>query len=139
MTIILTVTMLNMTDKELLLLEKLKGILNARLSYMKAYTKVDVNVEIREEVLRASENGLEKVPIEPTEYVVIKYYKPKLDYLNKQGFEQIEFPVVDLPFRVAHYLRKLEKEKTKFFKRVSPEKKSFFEKLKFKLKTIIKL
>lgn len=107
-------------------LNKLEEILKEYVKYLKVYKQVVISTEVKNKVLKATYSNivnnygiteqvskLEEIGIEPTEYVKVKYFDVKLDYLNENGFESIEFPAEDLDKRIEHYRNKLKYIKEK--------------------------
>ena len=104
-------------DKKLL---KLIAILNAWLKYSKLWTKVDVKIVSKTNLLTASykkvtEYGEEKtimtstqyerIPL--TEYICVTYSGPKDNWKGKIEFQSIEFPMEKLDKRIEHYENKV--------------------------------
>lgn len=95
-------------------LDALRSVLRERLPYMKVYTDVSVYTEEKTTRVEMINGRMVDVPIQKTMYVVVEYNKPKLNFMNQNGFERIEFPILDLNKRLEHYRNKLKYEREKF-------------------------
>lgn len=113
--------LLKMNNEEKI--NKLLTILNEYVKYLKLYSEVEVNVFTKTTLLcstykldefgRTVTDKLTDDEIKPTEYVMVKYKTPKLNWMVPSGFESIEFPMEDLDKRIEHYKNKLKYVKEK--------------------------
>lgn len=113
--------LLKMNNEEKI--NKLLTILNEYVKYLKLYSEVEVNVFTKtillcstyklDEFGRTVTDKLTDDEIKPTEYVMVKYKTPKLNWMVPSGFESIEFPMEDLDKRIEHYKNKLKYIKEK--------------------------
>ena len=107
-------------------LQKLNSILQEWLQYSNLYTKVNVEVVSKTNLLTAKytkvvEYGEEKTvmksteyeKIPTTEYIKITYSCPKVGWRGESGFESIEFPLTDIDKRIEHYENKVRNLKGK--------------------------
>lgn len=97
--------------RDLLILQE---ILNQRKPYLKAYRNIEVETILKTSKLVIKDDKIVEEQTDPTYYVKITYCHPKIEGFEKNGFESIEFPVNDLPSRIAHYKDKLDYEIKKY-------------------------
>ena len=83
-------------DKETKL-KKLLSILTEWLNYSKAWKQVEVK----------------EVHKNKRDYILVKYFDPKLPHFESTDFESIEFPIEDLDRRIEHYDSKVRNLKNK--------------------------